>query len=73
VGLSKPPISSTDRIVFEKSNPVVLLLLELKRIEFPAELFESLGYDGTAVTQKTHNRVAIASRFLFRNGTYFPY
>ena len=73
MGLSKPPLSSTDRIVFEANNSVFLLLLELKSTEFPAELFESLGYDSTAVNQKTYNGVAIASRFLFRHGTYSPY
>lgn len=43
-------------------NPDVLLLQELKAAEFPAELFEELGYSSAAVTQKTYNGVAILSR-----------
>ncbi len=43
-------------------NPDVLLLQELKAAEFPAELFEELGYASAAVTQKTYNGVAILSR-----------
>jgi exodeoxyribonuclease-3 len=40
----------------------VLLLQELKGAEFPAALFEDLGYQSAAVTQKTYNGVAILSR-----------
>jgi exonuclease III len=36
-------------------NPDVLLLQELKAVEFPAELFQELGYTSAAVTQKTYN------------------
>jgi exodeoxyribonuclease III len=43
-------------------SPDVLLLQELKATEFPAELFEELGYTSAAVTQKTYNGVAILSR-----------
>jgi exodeoxyribonuclease III len=43
-------------------NPDVLLLQELKAAEFPAELFQELGYTSAAVTQKTYNGVAILSR-----------
>jgi len=40
----------------------VLLLQELKAAEFPAELFQDLGYTSAAVAQKTYNGVAILSR-----------
>jgi exodeoxyribonuclease III len=43
-------------------NPDVLLLQELKATEFPAELFQELGYTSAAVTQKSYNGVAILSR-----------
>ena len=43
-------------------NPDVLLLQELKAVEFPAELFQELGYTSAAVTQKSYNGVAILSR-----------
>jgi exodeoxyribonuclease III len=43
-------------------NPDVLLLQELKGTEFPAVLFQELGYESAAVTQKTYNGVAILSR-----------
>jgi exodeoxyribonuclease-3 len=42
--------------------PDVLLLQELKGTEFPAEVFEQLGYFSVAVTQKSYNGVAILSR-----------
>lgn len=35
---------------------------ELKAAEFPAELFQELGYASAAVTQKSYNGVAILSR-----------
>jgi exodeoxyribonuclease-3 len=44
-------------------NPDVLLLQELKGTEFPAILFQELGYESAAVTQKTYNGVAILSRY----------
>ena len=43
-------------------SPDVLLLQELKGTEFPLEPFKEVGYQGTAVTQKTYNGVAILSR-----------
>jgi exodeoxyribonuclease-3 len=43
-------------------QPDVLLLQELKGTEFPAAVFEDLGYQSVAVTQKTYNGVAILSR-----------
>lgn len=45
-----------------KHNPDALLLQELKASEFPAALFEELGYNSAAVTQKTYNGVAVLSR-----------
>src|SRR6201987_720602 len=46
----------------ERMNVDVLLLQELKGSEFPAAVFEELGYQSAAVTQKTYNGVAILSR-----------
>lgn len=46
----------------ERRNVDVLLLQELKGSEFPAAVFEELGYQSAAVTQKTYNGVAILSR-----------
>ncbi|MGA7126690.1 MAG: exodeoxyribonuclease III, partial [Chthoniobacterales bacterium] len=46
----------------ERTNVDVLLLQELKGSEFPAAVFEELGYQSAAVTQKTYNGVAILSR-----------
>ncbi len=43
-------------------EPDVLLLQELKGTEFPSEVFQSLGYESVAVTQKAYNGVAILSR-----------
>lgn len=43
-------------------NPDVLLLQELKATEFPAEIFQNLGYTSAAVTQKSYNGVAVLSR-----------
>ncbi|HEY1950198.1 MAG TPA: exodeoxyribonuclease III [Bryobacteraceae bacterium] len=43
-------------------NPDVLLLQELKGTEFPAALFQELGYESATVTQRTYNGVAILSR-----------
>jgi exodeoxyribonuclease-3 len=42
--------------------PDVLLLQELKGLEFPAAEFSALGYQSAAVTQKAYNGVAILSR-----------
>jgi len=46
----------------ETHQPDVLLMQELKGTEFPAEVFEPLGYKSEAVTQKAYNGVAILSR-----------
>lgn len=43
-------------------NPDVLLLQELKGLEFPTAAFEEIGYSSVAVTQKTYNGVAVLSR-----------
>ncbi len=43
-------------------NPDVLLMQELKAAEFPADLFNELGYRSAAVTQKSYNGVAVLSR-----------
>ena len=43
-------------------TPDVVLLQELKGLEFPTELFQELGYHSAAVTQKTYNGVAVLSR-----------
>ena len=42
--------------------PDVLLLQELKGLDFPFDHFRALGYHAAAVTQKTYNGVAILSR-----------
>lgn len=46
----------------EQQQPDVLLLQELKGAEFPAMVFDALGYQSAAVTQKTYNGVATLSR-----------
>ncbi len=45
-----------------RQNPDVLLMQELKGEVFPTEIFEPLGYNSVAVTQKTYNGVAVLSR-----------
>jgi exodeoxyribonuclease-3 len=44
------------------NEPDVLLLQELKAAAFPAEVFNELGYQSAAVTQKAYNGVAVLSR-----------
>lgn len=44
-------------------QPDVLLLQELKGTDFPADYFQSLGYQSTAVTQKSYNGVAVLSLY----------
>ena len=44
------------------NTPDVLLLQELKGLDFPADVFHELGYKSEAVTQKSYNGVAILSR-----------
>ena len=43
-------------------QPDVLLLQELKGTDFPAAVFEEIGYRSVAVTQKAYNGVAVLSR-----------
>ena len=43
-------------------QPDVLMLQELKTLEFPALEFEALGYHSVAVGQKSYNGVAILSK-----------
>lgn len=49
----------------EAQKPDVLLLQELKGLEFPALEFEALGYRAACVPQKTYNGVALLSRHDF--------
>lgn len=46
----------------EKWQPDLLLLQELKATEFPAAVFDDLGYRSEAVTQKAYNGVAVLAR-----------
>ncbi|MBU0799591.1 MAG: exodeoxyribonuclease III [Alphaproteobacteria bacterium] len=46
----------------EKHQPDVLMLQELKGLEFPTEAFTAIGYQSAAVTQKSYNGVAILAR-----------
>jgi exodeoxyribonuclease-3 len=46
----------------EKNQPDLLLLQELKGVDFPADKFEEIGYQSEAVTQKAYNGVAILSK-----------
>jgi exodeoxyribonuclease-3 len=43
-------------------EPDVLLMQELKGLEFPADVFKGMGYESVAVTQKAYNGVTILSR-----------
>lgn len=46
----------------EEKQPDVLMIQELKGIDFPADKFQDTGYQSAAVTQKTYNGVAILSK-----------
>ena len=46
----------------EAHQPDLLMIQELKGLEFPAAEFEALGYKSEAVTQKAYNGVAILSK-----------
>lgn len=48
-----------------EAQPDILMLQELKGIEFAEDIFEEKGYKSCAVTQKTYNGVAILSRAAF--------
>jgi len=45
-----------------EQNPDVLMIQELKGLDFPHSEFESLGYHSRAVPQKAYNGVAIISK-----------
>lgn len=44
------------------AKPDVLMMQELKGLEFPAQTFEDLGYHVAAVPQKAYNGVAVLSK-----------
>lgn len=44
------------------NQPDLLIIQELKGLEFPTETFEEIGYKSNAVTQKAYNGVAIFSK-----------
>ncbi len=46
----------------EESGPDVLMIQELKGLEFPSDAFKNIGYESRAVTQKAYNGVAIISK-----------
>jgi exodeoxyribonuclease-3 len=46
----------------EARQPDVLLMQELKGLEFPAEEFRAVGYESVAIGQKSYNGVGILSR-----------
>ncbi len=46
----------------EQNQPDVLMIQELKGLDFPTTEFETLGYEAEAVTQKAYNGVATLSR-----------
>lgn len=46
----------------EENQPDLLLIQELKGLDFPAMEFDALGYKAEAVTQKAYNGVAILSK-----------
>ena len=50
----------------KEQKPDVLLLQELKGLDFPAGDFEELGYKSEAVTQKAYNGVAMLSLHEFK-------
>ncbi|MCK5374700.1 MAG: exodeoxyribonuclease III [Alphaproteobacteria bacterium] len=47
----------------QEQEPDILMLQELKGLDFPYMEFEAIGYHSHAVTQKAYNGVAIISRF----------
>lgn len=44
------------------NNPDLLLIQELKGLDFPHEAFQEIGYHTEAITQKAYNGVAILSK-----------
>lgn len=49
-----------------EAKPDILMLQELKGLEFPASEFEALGYKTDAVVQKAYNGVAMISKIPFK-------
>jgi len=47
----------------ETRAPDIVMLQELKGMDFPTDLFKSVGYHSEAVRQKAYNGVAILSKF----------
>ena len=47
-------------------KPDILMLQELKGVDFPAQDFEELGYQTDAVVQKAYNGVAVLSKIPFK-------
>ncbi len=45
------------------NNPDILMIQELKGLEFPTEEFDIMGYKTHAITQKAYNGVAIISKY----------
>ena len=43
-------------------SPDVLMIQELKGLDFPSDIFDAMGYHSRAVTQKAYNGVAILSK-----------
>jgi exodeoxyribonuclease-3 len=46
----------------KQHQPDVLMVQELKAEEFPALVFQAIGYESVAVTQRAYNGVAVLSR-----------
>jgi exodeoxyribonuclease III len=46
----------------KEQQPDVLMMQEIKAEEFPSLVFQALGYESVAVTQKAYNGVAVLSR-----------
>ncbi|HTZ57914.1 MAG TPA: exodeoxyribonuclease III [Acidobacteriaceae bacterium] len=47
----------------KQQQPDVLMMQEIKAEEFPALVFQALGYESVAVTQRAYNGVAVLSRY----------
>ncbi len=45
-----------------KESPDILMIQELKGLDFPTEAFKALGYSALAVPQKAYNGVAVLSK-----------
>ena len=58
----KARLEHVKRYIAEQT-PDILMIQELKGLEFPAHEFEQIGYQSHAVTQKAYNGVAIISKY----------